>query len=123
MGTVTTTTATVTNQKHYRQVYEDDDEVCTQSQLKVIIMKQNIEIGELGYECVREYDGMFYSGKVTDINELGIHMCNLNYRKVREYSLETLKEWKDFKNLDKHNAYTHKEALFKNNDKYCNSLQ
>ena len=65
----------------------------------------NIEIGESGYEFVREFDGMFYSGIVTDINELGIRMCNLNYGKVREYSLEKLKEWKDLKNLDKRKAY------------------
>ena len=72
VGTVTTTTTTVTNRKHYRLVYEDDEEVCTQSDLKVLIMKQNIEIGGLGFEFVREYDGIFYSGIVTDINELGI---------------------------------------------------
>ena len=53
-----------------------------QSDLKVLIMKQNIEIGESGYEFVCEFDGMFYSGIVKDINELGIRMCDLNYGKV-----------------------------------------
>ena len=68
-------------------------------------MKQNIEIGESGYKFVCEYDGMFYSGILDDINELGIQMCDFNYGQVREYSLEKLKEWKDLKNLDKRKAY------------------
>ena len=63
---------------------------------------------------------MLSSGIVKDINELGIRMCDLNYGKVRELSLEKLKEWKDLKNLDRRKAY---KALFKGNDKYCNSLQ
>ena len=63
---------------------------------------------------------MFYSGIVKDINEFAIRMCDLNYGKVREYSLEKLKEWKELKNLDKRKAY---KALFKSNDKHCNSLQ
>ena len=45
-------------------------------------MKQNIEIGESGYDFFREYDGMFYSGIVRDINELGIRMYDLNYGQV-----------------------------------------
>ena len=105
MGTVTTTTTTVTNRKHYRLVYEDDEEVYTQSDLKVLIMKQNIEIGGLGFEFVCEYDGIFYSGIVTDINELGIRMCNLNYGQVRKYSLEQLQELTDVKNSDAHKAH------------------
>ena len=68
-------------------------------------MKQNIQIGESGYEFVREFDGMFYSGIVKDINELGIRICDLNYGQVQEYSLEKLKEQKDLKNLDKRKAY------------------
>ena len=47
-------------------------------------MKQNIEIGESGYNFVCEFDGVFYSGIVKD--------ANLNYGRVREYSLEKLKE-------------------------------
>ena len=47
----------------------------------------------------------YYSGIVKDKNELGMRICNLNYGKVREYSLETLKEWKDLMNLDTRKAY------------------
>ena len=64
-------------------------------------MKQNIEISESRYAFVCEYEGMFYSGIVKDKNELGMHMCDLNYGKVQEYSLEQLMEWKDLTNLDK----------------------
>ena len=63
-------------------------------------MKQNIEIGESGYKFVCEFDDMFYSGIVKDINELGIRVCDLNYGQVQKYSLEKLKEWKDLKNLN-----------------------
>ena len=74
-------------------------------------MKQNIQIGETGYEFLREYEDMFYSGIVKDINELGTRICDLNYGRVREYSLEKIKEWKDLTNLDKRKAYTHKGTL------------
>ena len=103
VGMVTKTT--INNQKYYHVVYADDNEVCTESDLKILIMKQNIQIGESGYKFVREYEGMFYPGIVKDKNELGMRICNLNYGKVRENSLETLKEWKDLMNLDKHKAF------------------
>ena len=55
-------------------------------------MKQNIQIGESGYKFICEFDDVFYSVIVKDINELDIWICDLNYGKVQVYSLEKLKE-------------------------------
>ena len=103
VGTVTKTT--INNRKYYCVIYADDNEVCTESDLKILMMKQNIQIGESGYKFIREYEGMFYSGLFKDKNELGMQICNLNYGKVQECNLKTLKEWKDLMNLDKCKAF------------------
>ena len=49
-------------------------------------------------------------------------MCRVNYRQLREYTLEKLKEWKDLMNLEKA-RYT--KVIFKDNDndKYCNTIK
>ena len=64
--------------------------------LKLLIRKQNVEIGELGYKFVREYEGMFYSGIVKSYHSTksDTRVCHLNYGQLREYTLEKLKEWK-----------------------------
>ena len=56
-------------------------------------MKQNIQIGESGYKFVCEFDGMFYSGIVKDINELGIQICVISTMEKCKNSLAKLKEW------------------------------
>ena len=72
---------------------------------KILIMKQNIQISELGYEFVCEFEGLFYLGIVKNKKELGIRICDLNYGQVREYSLKKLEEWEDLMNLDVRRVY------------------
>ena len=83
-GTVTLkdTTNSVYNRKYYKIQYIDDDEVCSQPALILLIEKQNIQIGEIGYEFVREFEGLFYSGIVTDVDKSGMRICDLNYGQV-----------------------------------------
>ena len=95
-GKVTISTTTNTDRKHYLVIYAEDNdkEVCTQPQLKLLIRKQNIEIGELGYKFVCKYGGMFYSGIVESYHSTknDTRVCLLNYGQLREYTLEKLKE-------------------------------
>ena len=114
-GTVTLqdTTNSVSNRKYYEIKYIDDDEVCSQPALILLIEKQNIQIGEIGYEFVQEFEGLFYSGIVTDVTDVddsdvdepGIRICDLNYGVSRQYTLQKLEEWKDVKNSIKSKAY------------------
>ena len=46
-------------------------------------MKQSVQIGELGYKFVCEYNGIFYSGIVNCINEFVIRICHVNYGKLQ----------------------------------------
>ena len=79
--------------------------VCSQLALILLIEKQNIQIGEIGYEFVREFEGLFYSGIVTDVDKSGMRICDLNYGQVQQYTLQQLEEWKDIKNSIKSKAY------------------
>ena len=96
---VTITTTTTSNQKQYLVIYAEDDfeKVCTQPQLKLLIRKQNVEIGELGYESVCEYEGIFYSGVVESYHSTRSdnRVCYLNYGKLWEYTLEKLNDQDD----------------------------
>ena len=68
MVTIITTTTT-SNNKYYYVAYEHgDEEECTQLALKLLIMKQSVQTGELRYELVCEYDNIFYSGILNCIN-------------------------------------------------------
>ena len=88
-----------------KEQYIDDDEVCSQLALILLIEKQNIQIGEIGQEFVREYEGLFFSGKVTDVDESSMRICDLNYGEVRQYTLQQLEEQKEVTNSDPSKAY------------------
>ena len=61
---------------------------------------EKLAIGEVGYQFLREYGGMFYSGNVESINDDGTRECYLTDRLFHDYSLEQLNDWKDLKNSD-----------------------
>ena len=105
-GIVTISTTTTSNRKHYLVIYAEHDyeEVWTQPQFKLLIKKcQNWEIKIQGF-C--EYEGMFYSEIVESYHSTksDTQVYHLNYGKLREHTLEKLKEWNNLINLDKHKA-------------------
>jgi len=96
----TSTTAPVQMDRTYRIEYEDNDyEECSQQQLQHLIQMASINVGDIDYRFVREYEGVFYSGKVKSIREDdGIRVCYVSDRLYHNYTLDQLQEWRELQN-------------------------
>ena len=65
----------------------------TKCELINIMNKKRIPIGEIGFECLREYMGEFFSIEVFDICPNGKCWCYVLERKYHEYMLNQLECW------------------------------
>ena len=60
-----------------------------------------MNVGDIGYQFVREYDGVFYSGKVKSIHgDDGIRECDVSDGEKHDYTLDQLQEWRELQNDD-----------------------
>lgn len=76
-------------------IYYDYGEVekVTTTQLESLKEKAKIDIGEVGYQFLRFWEGKFYSGVVDDILDNGNRDCHISGRGIHEYTLQQLKEF------------------------------
>ena len=95
------TVGSITKHDTYVVTFEDGDaEEYQESDLEELMELEKLAIGEVGYQFLREYGGMFYSGNVESINDDGTRECYVTDRLFHDYSLEQLNDWKDLKNSD-----------------------
>ena len=93
----------------YRIDYNDNDyeDGITKHQLNAILKEGLIGVGEVGYEFLREFEGMFYSGKVRrnydDDNKIE---CFINNdRSLHDYTPDQLMKFSTLMNTDNDKAY------------------
>jgi len=100
-GRITTTASTRFDRQYTIQYEDSDHEECSQQQLQHLIKEASMNVGDIGYQFVREYDGVFYSGKVKSIcGDDGIRECYLSDRLYHNYTLGQLQEWRELQNDD-----------------------
>ena len=92
----------------YRIDYDDNDyeDGLTKSKLNAIVKKGLIGVGEVGYEFLREFEGMFYSGKVRRIYDGNTIECIVNNDKLlHDYTPDQLMKFSTLTNTDENKAY------------------
>jgi len=100
-GRVTTTASDRSDRKYVIHYEDNDQEECSQQQLLQLIKKASLNVGEIDYQFVREYEGVFYSGKVKAIRDHdGMRVCYLSDRLYHTYTLDQLHAWKELQNMD-----------------------
>ena len=92
----------------YRIDYDDNDyeDGLTKSKLNDIVKKGLIGVGKVGYEFLREFEGMFYSGKVRRIIDGNTIECIVNNDKLlHDYTPDQLMKFSTLTNTDENKAY------------------
>ena len=92
----------------YRIDYDDNDyeDGLTKSKLNDIVKKGLIGVGKVGYEFLREFEGMFYSGKVRRIYDGNKIECIVNNDKyLHDYTPDQLMKFSTLTNTDENKAY------------------
>ena len=92
----------------YRIDYDDNDfeDGITKHQLNAILKEGLIGVGEVGDEFLREFEGMFYSGKVRRIYDGNKIECIVNNNKfLHDYTPDQLMKFSTLTNTDIDKVY------------------